>query len=201
MKGSVAMCWRVSILLIVLTWAATASAIVDPAPDHMGIYFDTSADVYEISSGPGLVPAYVVLTYPTFDSIDGYEFSYEILGSPLVARVDLAGENRIDLVAKEGRHRVQLPEPMEVGEATVLATVNLFVLDLRCVGLILGGLEPRTVDGMAYPAVRVDGALHPIGLPFGFDEAGQPQICAQLNCIIVDPVEEATWDQVKSLYR
>lgn len=190
------------ILLLSLGAAVAAQAGVVSVPDGMDIYFDPAGTTYEIEQTAfSVVPFYVVLTDPTFDAIEGYEFSYEIAGNVMVTSMQLAGENRIDLHYKDGEHIVSLPQPMDVGAATVLATVSLFLLDAEEVDLTLKGMNPRTADGFALPAVTVDGLPRTM-TTWSWDaenEVFRPS--AVINSCCIQPADEFSWDQVKSLYR
>ncbi len=188
-------------LLLSLLVASTSFAVVDPVPDHIGFYFDLSADYYNIRVEPfTTVPAHVIVTLPHFDALYGYEFGFQIEGSHIVTNVMLMGTGPIDVGGAPGNHIVGLAAPIVTSEATLLATVNVFVLDGGEVLLTMTGATPNSVPESNMPAVLLAGdEILPVDNPCTFPDG------TSYPCAVINPApfatDEATWGAVKSIYR
>lgn len=70
---------HMALLILLALTVPQASAVADPDPDGIGVYFDMSADILQIMMEPG-VPffAHVILTNPSAGDLLAYEFSYRI---------------------------------------------------------------------------------------------------------------------------
>lgn len=183
--------------------ANVAFAVVDPDTNSMGFYFDANADVYEYATAPYVVvPTHVVLTMPDFAAVYGYEFGYSIVGNHMVSATTLMGPGPIDVGGGPGNHIVGLAGPLATGEATVLTTLSIFVLDANPIHFTLTGATPNSVVGSNTPAVLLEGDVILATGVSSWDEASSaPTVCAMINDTGVVATEEASWDQVKSLYR
>ncbi len=193
----------VVLILASLFVANVAAAVVDPDANSMGIYFDMNADTYEFAAAPyAIYPAYVMLTNPDFDAVYGYEFGYEIVGAHTVTGVVLAGTGPIDVGGAPGNHIVGLAGPMATAPATLIATINVFVLDANPISMKLMGASPNSVVGSQAPAVLLAGdEIMSTGLSAGFTEDGAANICAYVNGTGVVATDEVSIDAVKALYR
>jgi len=192
---------KVVAILMMSLFATSAFAVVDDAVNSMGIYFDLDADVYE-ATGPQYVPfnAYVMLTNPDFGGLFGYEFNFEVIGNCSVTGVALSGTGPIDVGT--GCYIVGLAAPLATSPATVLATISVFPMSADPISFELMGALPNSIVGSTVPALLLEGdAIIPAGLSAGLTEEGDTQICAYYNGAGVVATDEASWDEVKSLYR
>lgn len=198
----------------VLLATPAAHGIVDPCPNNMSIYFDTTADsfMYYFTSPYFSLPMYVILTNPDFGALTGYEFGYELVGYATVSSISFAGQEPIDTSSTEANHIVRLTEPLPTSEATILATLNVIVLGVSPTLVRLRGAEPSSLTDSLLPAVILpNGDLLSIGVAAWDATTGEPAVCAGLNCFITLPslsdcilsvgTESVTWDAVKSMYR
>jgi hypothetical protein len=196
----------VVLILASLLVANIASAVVDPDTNSMGFYFDLNADVYEFVAAPyAIYPCYVMLTNPDFDAVFGYEFGYDVapLGAFTITGTVLNGTGAIDVGGAPQNHIVGLAAPIATSAATLIATVNVFVLSAEPLSFTLHGATPNSIPGSVAPSLLLAGdQIIPTGLSAGFDEiTGLPNVCAFVNGTGVVATDEASWDQVKSLYR
>lgn len=68
-----------ALLIITALAAPNASAVVDPDPDGIGVYFDLDAEITETIETPSVpFDAYVILTNPTRAEIHAISFSFNI---------------------------------------------------------------------------------------------------------------------------
>lgn len=191
--------------LAALTLLAPTSGIAqDPPFGTMGIYFDTDATVYEMTSAAyAQVPAYVCVVDHGFDNLFGYEFGYTIDGNHTVISVAMQGSGPIDVGGVAGNHIVGLAAPMVADPVTVVCILTVFVLDDQPITFTLTGAEPNSVVGSVTPAVLLAGdAIKRCGTSGWDADAGMPTICAAING--TDPViavDQTSLDAVKSLYR
>ncbi len=196
---------KVVVLLMLTLLASSAFAVVDDSTNSMGIYFDMNADTYEFAAAPyAIYPAYVMLTNPDFGAVYGYEFGYDIqpAGAFTVTGTVLAGNGPIDVGGGAGNHIVGLASPMATSEATLIATLNIFVLNADPISFELKGAVPNSIIGSKAPAVLMEGdAIMATGLSAGFAEDGSTQICAYINGAGVVATDEVSMDAVKALYR
>lgn len=190
------------LFLLILMVPTTASAVVDPDVNKMSIYFDLNADEYELWAAPATaVPFHVILTNPDFDALYGYEFGFDVDGGAVVMTVTLHGDGTIDVGGgTPGNHIVGLAAPLATTEATLLATVQVFMVDYNAVLLTLTAAQPSSVDTNTPAALLANDVIEPIWTSAWDPSEGAPAVCAWIN---YEPfaVEEATWDQVKTIYR
>ena len=74
---------QMALLILFALSASQASAVTDPHPNGIGVYFDLNADTWQVWSGPNIpINTYVILTIPTGEEILGYEFAYRISVTP-----------------------------------------------------------------------------------------------------------------------
>jgi len=66
-------------VILLFVMADSSGAVVDPDPNSIGVYFDQYADVNYMDVAPNVeFSAYVILTNPTWDFVQGVEFSFEL---------------------------------------------------------------------------------------------------------------------------
>ncbi len=203
LTGDTAMKILIPTCILIFVLASAAGAVVDPSTNRMSIFFDTSADTFEVQATPfQVVPAYVILTNPDFTTLEGYEFAYEIEGSQMVAGQELRGPKPLLDVSTVGTVVQQLGVPWATTAATVLAEIQVLVLDSDPIAFTLHGTEPNTIDTWVGPVVWVDRKALAIQTTFWDSLAGRPGICAAINNTDPHlPTDEASWGTVKSLYR
>ena len=193
----------VVLVLVSLMVASVASAVVDPDTNSMGMYFDVNADVFEFASAAFvMVPVNVIVTNPDFDAIFGYEFGYEIVGNHMVSGTTLMGTGPIDVGGGPGNHIVGLASPLATSEATIITTLQIFVMDALPIHFTLFGAIPNSVVGSNTPAVLLANDVILATGVSAWDEAmGEPVVCAMINDTGVVATDKASWDGVKSMYR
>ena len=187
------------LVLACLLFPVVASAVADPNSDRMSIFFDLNADVYEIVTPPYVViPVYVILTKPSFDSFFGYEFGYQIEGTYLNAGIDLLG-GVCDPGLEPGNHIVGLGAPVTTSEATVLATLSIVPMDSNPIDFTLIGATPNSVPDSDVPAILLAcDVIVPIRTSIYYDAPG---VCAVINDCCPEAVDKVSWDKIRSLYR
>ncbi len=182
--------------------ASVASAVVDPDVNSMGIYFDANADVFETTAAVGFCPTHIMLTNCEFAAVDGYEFGYVIEGAHMVSGTGLMGSGPIDVGGGPGNHIVGLAAPLATGNAVILTTLTIFVMDANPIAITLTGATPNSLEGSVTPNVVVGGdQLLSCGFSAWDAVAGGPGVAAIINGTGVIAVDDASWDGVKSLYR
>lgn len=188
------------VLLILLVHASTY-AVVDPEPNRMSIYFDTNADTWTVwTTQFSIVPFHIILTNPDFAALYGYEFGFDVDGNATIMSVTLYGDGIIDVGGNPTNHIIGLSGPMPTAPATVLATVQVFLLDPLPTYLTLEAAQPSSVYTNTPAVLLANDEILPIR-PSAWDtSAGAPLVCAMINDGEF-AVDEATWDQVKALYR
>ncbi len=195
------------LMLLVATMlvASSAFAILDSAPDNIGLYFDTNADVVCANAAfIDHVPAYFILTNPTMASTRGFELGMNVTNRvnssitvtyPISATdVGAAGTGGNDFNYIAG-----YAVPMLTTPATLLATLDIFFLDSAPLDFILGPASPSSdLNGMS-PMIMLEDFSLVVGNTS--NEPGLP--AAQINapqCMVVDN-EEASFGAVKALFR
>ncbi len=188
------------VLLLSLFVASSALAIVDNDPNMLGIYFDLNADItcLEDVTPYAQVPAYVILTNPTFEFLGGYEFGFQVEGNAIILSAIMEGQ-ALD-VGSAGNHIVGLGEPLLTSEITLLSTLTVLYSDtaLAPVLFFLGGTDPSSLDPMLPTILYGEGELMSLGTS---SVPGSP--CAVINGVCEDVVatDNTTLDSLKSLYR
>jgi len=149
---------------------------VDPAPDHIGVYFDTGATMTTLSV-PTSAPfnAYVIITNPTATNLWGLELGYSVVVPPgfeasytrLSATipsqsVDLG--NSIDFA--QGDYTIGLASPMPSSAAVVFLTWQFVVVDDFPMEFFLGPAATQSL-GFDLPAYAGDSTTLSLGLSSG----------------------------------
>ena len=189
----------VILVLAGLLFANVGFAVVDPDTNSMGFYFDANADVYEFFAPPfTMVQVYVILTNPDFNALIGYEFGYNIVGNYMLSGTILMGTAPIDVGGGLGNHIVGLAAPMPTTPATILCNLVIFLMDPLPVAFTLSGSVPSSVGSNLPAVLLVDHVITSIGTS---SFVGEPLVNAYINGTGVVDIDEASWGQVKSLYR
>ena len=191
---------KLLVLVLAMTIASSAFAVVDPDPNMIGIYFDTDADVYcmEGVAPYATIPAYIFLTNPTFDGLYGFEVGYNLEGNGMVLSGLFANPEALD-VGAAGNHIVGFGSPTATTPATLLITLSVLYMDTSMAPMYfnLTGADPASIDPLL-PTVLLDaGQLMTTGYST-FD--GTHSAVINGVCDIV-ATEAMSFDSVKSLYR
>lgn len=184
---------------VLMLTAAAAPAIVDATPNMVGIYFDMNADNYCKAAAPySTIPVYIILTSPTMETLAGYELGAEIIGSAMVLSITIP--NFVpDSNCLLGNLLVHFLEPLPCTEATLLTELRILYMDTTMGGVSfdLHGGTPSSLDPALPTLLLTDGTPLSATLPPWDWEYG----CAWINTLCPTPVDDVSWDGVKSLYR
>ena len=189
------------LLMASLLVASSAFAVIDEDSNMMGIYFDLGANTACLTGvAPySTVPAYVMVTNPSFEALYGYEFGYAVQGTGMMMTVVLNGIGPIN-VGVGNNYVVGLGSPTNTSEATLLATLNFFYMDTTGgpVSFDLLPSNPSSNDLGLPTLLLANDQL----LPVGFSTIDGHH-CAIINgaCEEVVATDNVTFDSVKSLYR
>ena len=187
----------ITTLLLALLLATSASAIIDPDPDHIGLYFDLEADMFCID---GVYPLemkdlYLILTNPSFEYVYGFEAGLSWEGLVDVLSVEINNPQALN-VGTTTNLIVGFGTPLPTEPATLLATWQVLYLEMEgdVVFFDLHGSEPSSIDPL-YPAVVIgDGEVMALGTSGGTSPEAQINWCGS-------PVDRVSFDRSKSLYR
>jgi len=187
----------VILLGLAMFMATSASAVIDPDPNMMGLYWDTNADMPCTPAVGYPVNMYIILTNPTGDSLGGFECAYTIEGAaqPYILSALFTNPDALDVAAGFQNFIVGFGSPQPTTEATILATISVLNAASMDLGFYLHQSSPASVDGVL-PVILSDGELMTVGTSTG---AGELTAVMGADCVVA--TEEASWDSVKSLYR
>lgn len=206
---------RLGILLVLMpvVLSAVAPVVRAESPGFMSFYFDEEAMIYQIDANTGPLTIYVCLTEAPFASVQGYEFQYEIFGTPMLMDLTSRGDGAV-VADGSGGYRVDLQQPLAVEPVTVLAELRIFIVEYTPAYLKLSGLDTNPWTELDLPAVILpDGTTQPVCTAAWDSALQEPVYCASINdpitvlldksyeCYGIVSSEEMTWDAVKSMYR
>lgn len=198
------------ILLTCLSLLATSSsAVLDPEPDIMGIYFDLNADNNCLASQPASIPfnAYIILTNTTAPAINAYELGYEVVFTPgtvfrladSIANGAVSGVNVGDAsLVETGDYIVGLAAPLPGTPAVVLHSMQYLLLVAGPMEFYLHESSAPSIPGQ-FPVVQ--NAEGSILMQVGQSTGGPDIPVATVNAGCVVGVESASFGSVKSLFR
>ncbi len=195
---------KLVVLLMAMLVAASASAIVDPDTNMMGIYFDqdTADEVCLEGVQPSYTAmnAYLLLVNPDFESIKGFECSVHIEG-PIFPQ---------EVVLPEGSLRVGEGDSYSVGFATpspalpvhLLATFPFAVTATTpAITFDIGPSVPSS-NTLGLPMViAINGSEPPVLVTTGFTTIDGGYVAAINGGCGVVATESLSFDGIKSLYR
>lgn len=196
------------VAILVFLAGTPAYATLNPDPDELGIYFDTSADTVCLTVEP-LVPffAYLVITNPTAEEIWAIEFSLctEVEGGNnsflfLLNETWYAGFGDIWPLdwCLDGRV-IGFGEPVPwVGENVVLAQLQYLLLADLGVEFFLGPHPVETIEDGLPAYMDGNNVIVPLGVSGG--DPSLPVAAVNGPCDVV-PVEAKTFSGLKCLYR
>jgi hypothetical protein len=186
----------------------SAFAARDPAPDRIGIYFDTNADRSTTTVPTFMLDtAYIVVTNPTFPSLYRLEAS---IRAPQSSVFWIAAD-----VAGGGTNTATLPEFAVTYEAryptqpvTILATVTFLVAQAGPVCLVLAGISSSAIPGdlpVVWTSPEIALAIEPSrlyanGVAASINDDTWPAPYLPY-CEDVVATESRSWGVLKSLYR
>ncbi len=162
---------KVLVIMSAMVAGAALAVPADPAPDHIGVYFDTDATSTDLESTPG-VPfhAYVIVTNPTGASVGGAELGYRLdvpAGSEgALTRLGHDGPfQSVDLGNSEdprqGDYIVGLATPLPSTATVVLVTWQFVLAEDVPVSILLGPASVQSIDD-GLPAYLAGDAMVPL---------------------------------------
>ena len=187
---------KLLVLVLAMAIAGSAFAVVDPDPDMLGVYFDTTADTYCLDGAAGFTYGYVIMTMPSAP-ITGFQYGLTVEGMAPVLFANFPGLN-VD--SNNLTPVVGFANPVEPADAVVLGEYGFnFVAGMEAM-FSLGGHPTAPFDYDA-PAVVVEVGGEPTKMPLGYSTIDGIH-CAVVNgaCDVV-ATEDMSFDGVKSLYR
>jgi hypothetical protein len=187
---------KLLVLVLAISLASSAFAVVDPDANSLGFYSDLTADTVLVE---GALPnsmhsVYLILTNPTFDALYGIEYGYDMGGTGFVLSTTFAYPSIVD-VGSAGNHIVGFAGPLPTSEATLVSTMSvLFVAGP--VTFTLTGTVPSSVDP-ALPTLLLPGNV----LMSSGDSTNIGNVNFAINGIMPVATESVSFDSIKSLYR
>ncbi len=115
-----------SIVLLLLCKASLVSAIVDPEPNRIGMYFDLGADIM-CTAMPSPFPStnvYIILTNPTYTTVHGWEASIHSTGDSIAIEGTCFAPGSVN-TGDGSEFIVTFDIPMVTTTTTILAIVTL----------------------------------------------------------------------------
>ena len=185
--------------LLAIFFIPQASAVIDPDPDGIGVYFDVNAETVHLSVDPSVVfEAYVILTNPSANQIEAFEFLYELVVPPgmegFVFTLNSYFPDCINCVfIFDDEIVVGLPIPVSLNNPHILM-VQQFLLVAPLEGQFFLGLTSGEYGQLAYLSEGEMITMHP--------SSGNPDLpVAMINGEGVVPIERTTLGSLKALFR
>ncbi len=194
------------LLVASLLVASSAFAVLDSAPNNLGMYFDTNADVVCTTAAFfSHTPAYFILTNPTMGTLRGFEVGVTTVGRVNsnmtvdhypVASTDVGAGG---VGGNDYNYICGFSVPISTSAATVLAYLDIFWGD-TAVDFILGPASPSSDTSVVKrPMVLLENYDK-----LAVDTSNEPDMpAAQINapeCSVVAN-EDASFGAVKALFR
>lgn len=185
------------ILSLIVFTATTASAVIDPEDNSMGLYWDLTADTIctEISYVP--TNLYLILANPTMDAIGGFEAGFDMEGTAYILSATFANPQSLNVASGFENFIVGFGAPSDCTQATLLVTLSIlktaFDDDLL---FFLHESSPSSCDGGLPVILLTNGSLMQVGV-----STGPGELTAFMTDTCGSPVDHVSWDSVKSLYR
>jgi len=200
---------KLVVLLLVTFVATSAFAVIDPDPDMVGIYFDTTADNNCHMTGAS-IPffAYFIATNPVPAEINAYEFGFNnavpagMEGMLFMLSSNIGnGNDGVDVGSHTplgGDYIVGLAAPIPATEATILHSWQYMLLAEIPVEMFIFQSSKPSIPGV-YPVLQdANGSiLYQVGQSTGGPDV--PVATVNLECVV--GVEDASFGSVKSLFR
>ena len=181
---------------IILT--GSASGVIDPDNDMMGLYFDSEADIVCVEGleYTDVVDMYLILTRPTAEFIYGFEAGYDMVGEAHILSTQIPDS----CLPPGGPDNMIIgfsyPHPTSITNILATITVMYFDLENHPVEFYLHGTTPSSLDPAFPTLLLADGVLLGVGI------SAQNGPTAQINgwCNVVDTAE-VSFDKIKTIYR
>lgn len=183
------------LVMALMLFVGQASAIVDPVPDCISLYFDMSADnqcIVDVAPYTQ-VPLYLLLTNPSVEFISGFRAQIELEGlgiflSAFPPNYDILTDDYVEF-------DTTYPEPEPTSNTTLFATVTVLYMEPSGgqVYFDLGDSESPPED---LPAFQLPDGSWVVGadcLSFGWD--------AVIGMDCITPTAPTSFDSLKALYR
>lgn len=166
-----------AIFILSLLYAASALAVpIDPASDHIGVYFDADATITNIDSSANIpFTAHVIITNPTIANIQGFELGYQFVVPPgFEDSYELLGDSLppqpVDVGLKynlsQGDYIVGLGSPLPHSTAVIIVTWDLVLTEDFPMDIFLGPVLPQSIDD-GLPAHCTVDSVFSLGLSSG----------------------------------
>ncbi len=201
---------RLLILFILAAFSVPqASAVIDPDPNGIGVYFDLAADQNQ-TWAPANVPffAFVILTNPTGDEIQGFEFAYHISVPPgmeaLLLRLQMGWPPQVLLDLTLPIYDTFSDEIVGVTSTPIPASSAVILLTWQFL-LLAPPMEAQFYLGPTCGEISSNGRLTfvsetgPVAMNLS---TGGPDIpVAIINGDAVVPIASSSFGSLKALYR
>lgn len=191
---------QMTMAALLLLMATSALAVLDPAPDTIGIYLDTEAEtmcVEGLVDGATDFTFYMILTNPTFDTMQGLWAGYHFEG---VAEVtdSILGHGGATDSGSTGAHYVEYDTPVPASASMLLMTLSATYFDFEYGPAILElHNNPLAAKSANAPGV-FNGNGDYIELNLTYDAGATIRINADCGPVAS---ENLTMGTIKSLYR
>ncbi len=191
---------QITIAALLMMMATSAIAILDPAPDTIGIYLEAEAEtmcVEGLVDGDTDFTFYMVLTNPTFDAMQTLWAAYHFEGAANVTGAVLGHAEGTDS-GTTGSHFVEYDTPVPASASMLLMTLSATYYDYE--------YGPAVLELHNHPlGAKTANAPHVIGGGGEFVELNLTYEAGATIRINADcgPVanESLSIDGIKSLYR
>jgi len=186
--------------------------IYDPEPNKLGIYFDLEFEGwYPCASATvgTMVTAYIILTNPTFGTLHRWEAAIRSTDGLLLSTSESIEGGGVNTSGSTLEFVVSYDAPIATEPVTVLATVQLFFIDLSASCLILTGVSnpslpedlPLVWPEVENPTVIQTTELYSNGVVASLWYCGGLPESPPDHCGQVVGVVKQNWGTLKSTYR
>jgi hypothetical protein len=202
---------KLVVLLALAGLMATGSAMAqDPGPDSFGLYFDEGVWTQNSTAGGGVLSAYMVIAGPTVGSCGGLEIQFEVAAAQGVVTGTTFLVDAIDIDARPEGVAAGFGTPIEAADGFIyLGTLNLVAFGTPT-EIFAGPNDTASVPGYAaylngdvpeLPIVTLNFSVDMDGL-YTDPETGWLTVpLAVINGEAPVATEDATWSQVKGMFR
>ncbi len=190
-------------LVIMFSLLATAAFAQGWSANNVGIYLDETATV-NCGYGTGMTPCFLVGTGLETASVGGFELKITVEGPAFGPLNPVYPVQATNLASRAGEWIVGYGTPAPTaGNSVVFMTFDLFINDDLTPTEVF--IDPVYFASLPGSGAYLDGADYNIILPL-FNSTGDPITGANvpvltMNGQCVVPTEDASWGDVKSLFR